>query len=605
MRKSIPFSATVINDGFWKFKQDLNKNTTVRAVCHRFSDTHRFDALNCRWKEEGSYQATIAWDSDIAKWIEGVAYILKQNEAPELEELADTAIENIVSNADEHGYFNSYYLAACPQERFTRREDHELYCAGHLIEAAVAYYDATGKDIFLKAMCKYADYIEKVFKIDRSASFVTPGHPELELALVRLYDATGEKRYLELSKYFIDLHGTTDQDSDLYDFSELSYNMDEIPLRDRTDVKGHCVRALYLLSGAIDIAIRYNDTDLKDACRRCFHYIINKQMYITGSVGSTHMGEAFSIDYDLPSRTAYTETCAAISLALYAERMQNLEADSIYADIVERAVYNGVLSGISMDGKSFFYENPLEIDPKFNHVNTSTKTKERFPITERVEVFECSCCPPNLVRFIASIADFIYTCSKEALFINQYMACETNYEATHILMKTSYPADSTVHIQCNTDKAQVALRIPGWCQSFRLNCAYEMKDGYAYISAEDAKAVNLTLDMPITAVAANRNVHDTAGRVAIMRGPVVYCIEGVDNGENLKCVSIDTKAGYELSNSEFLLPSIKATGYLPKASEALYAPAEDVCETIPLKLIPYYAFANRGTSEMQVWILKA
>lgn len=605
MRKAIPFSATVINDGFWKSKQDLNKNTTVRAVYHRFADTYRFDALNCQWKKEGNYHAHIFWDSDIAKWIEGAAYILKQNGDPELEALTDAAIESIVCNADEHGYFNSYYLADCPQERFTLRGDHELYCAGHLIEAAVAYYDATGKDSLLKAMCRYADYIEKVFKIEHSAAFETPGHPELELALVRLYDVTGEKRYLELSKYFIDLHGTVDQEKDLYDFSELPYNMDEMPLRERTDVKGHCVRALYLLSGAVDIAIRYDDTELKEACRRCFDYIISKQMYITGSVGSTYLGEAFTLDYNLPSRTSYTETCAAISLAFYGERMQNLEVSSSYADTVERAIYNGVLSGISMDGKSFFYENPLEIDPKFNHVNTSTKTKEHFPITERVEVFECSCCPPNLVRFIASIADCIYTYSEDALFINQYMACETVYESTHVSMKTNYPADGTVHIQCSTDKAQVALRIPGWCRNFSLTCAYKMKNGYAYISAEDAKAVNLTLDMPITAVAANRNVHDTAGRVAIMRGPVVYCIEGVDNGENLKCVSIDTKAGYELSDSEFLLPSIKATGYLPKASEALYAPAEDACETIPLKLIPYYAFANRGTSEMQVWILKA
>ena len=605
MTKSIPFSATVINDGFWKTKQDLNKNVTVHAVYQRFAETHRFDALNCNWAKKGLYKAHYFWDSDIAKWIEGVAYILKQTEAPELETLADAAISSILQNADENGYFNSYYLAACPEAKFTVRKNHELYCAGHLIEAAVAYYNATGKDDSLKAMCRYADYIEKVFKIEHSATFSTPGHPELELALVKLADATGEKRYLELSKYFIDIHGTVDNNCDLYDFSELPYNMDEMPLRERTDVKGHCVRALYLLSGAIDIALRYQDQSLADACCRCFDYIVSKQMYITGSVGSTYMGEAFTVDYDLPSRTAYTETCAAISLALYAERMQNLEVNSAYADVVERAIYNGVLSGMSMDGRSFFYENPLEIDPKFNDINNSTKTKERLPITERVKVFECSCCPPNLVRFIASLADCIYTYCDDVLLINQYMSCETDYEKTHVVQKTAYPENGTICIQCQTDRAQVALRIPGWCRNFELNRAYELKNGYAYISAEDAKAVTLTLYMPVTAVAANRNVHDAAGRVAIMRGPVVYCIEGIDNGENLKCVSIDTKAGYQLSGKEFLLPAIKATGYLPKASDALYAPADDELETIPLKLIPYYAFANRGTSEMQVWILKA
>lgn len=603
--KSIPFSNTVINDGFWKVKQDMNKTVTTRAVYDRFAETHRFDALRCKWKEEGQYEGHIFWDSDIAKWLEGVAYILHQNEDPELEAIADATIDTIVRNADEHGYFNSYYLAACPEKRFTVRNNHELYCAGHLMEAAVAYYNATGKDALLKTMCKYADYIEQVFKVEHTAAFETPGHPELELALVRLYDATGEKRYLELSKYFIDIHGSTDNTEHLYETVTYPYNQDEMLLKDRTTPKGHCVRALYLLSGAIDIAIRYHDTELADACRRCFESIVNKQMYITGSVGSSHIGEAFTIDYDLPARTAYTETCAAISLAFFCSRMQNLEVNSAYADTVERALYNGILSGISMDGKSFFYENPLEIDPDFNNVNSSTQAKQRFPITERVEVFSCSCCPPNVVRVLASVAGYLYTDADDTLLVNQYMSSETTYEHTHITQQTAYPADGVIRIRCTTDKKYVALRIPGWCRSFQLSCSYELKNGYAYVCAADAQDLLLTLDMSVTAVAANRRVHDAAGRVAIMRGPVVYCIEGVDNGKDLKCVSIDTKAGYRLLPADFLLPSIGATGYVPKASDALYAPADDACDQIQLKLIPYYAFANRGTTEMQVWILKA
>lgn len=603
--KSIPFSCTDINDGFWKKRQEINKTVTVRAVYNRFAETHRFDALRCKWKEEGKYEAHIFWDSDVAKWLEGVSYILKQNEDKELEAIADEMIDNIVRNADEHGYFNSYYLAACPEKRFTERNDHELYCAGHLMEAAVAYQDATGKDALLKAMCRYADYIEQVFKVEHSAAFRTPGHPELELALVKLYEATGEKRYLELSKYFIDIHGTVDNTGDLYDFSEYPYNQDEMPLRARTEPKGHAVRALYLYCGAIDVAVRYGDKELADACRRLFDRIADKQMYITGSVGSTHIGEAFTVDYDLPPRTAYAETCAAISLALFARRMQELEVNSRYGDVVERAMYNGILSGVSMDGKKFFYENPLEIDPEFNDVNNSTKAKERYAITERVEVFECSCCPPNLLRFIASAAGLLYTYSEDTLFVDQYMASETEYEGTHIVQKTDYPADGMIHISCTTDRKRVALRIPGWCREFKLNRAYEMQNGYAYISAEDAQNIQLTLDMPVTAIAANRHVHHTAGRVAIMRGPVVYCAEGVDNTEDLKCAYIDTKAGYQLLEGDFMLPSVGAAGYIPKAAEELYAPAEDEREKIELKLIPYFAFANRGTTEMQVWLLKA
>lgn len=603
--KSIPFSYTTLNDGFWKVKQDMNKNTTVHSVYNRFSDTHRFDALRCKWKEEGRYKSHIFWDSDIAKWLEGVAYILKQNEDKELEAIADATIDTIVQNADEHGYFNSYYLATCPEKRFTVRNNHELYCAGHLMEAAIAYYDATGKDALLKTMCKYADYIEQVFKIDHAAGFETPGHPELELALVKLYDATGEQRYLELSKYFIDIHGSTDNTEYLYDTAAYPYNQDEMLLRDRTAPAGHCVRALYLLSGAIDIAVRCNDAALAAACKRCFDTIVNKQMYITGSVGSTYIGEAFTIDYDLPARTAYAETCAAISLAFFCNRMLQWDVNSAYADTVERALYNGILSGISMDGKSFFYENPLEIDPDFNNVNPSTRIKERFPITQRVEVFGCSCCPPNVIRLLASVADYLYTYSGDTLFVNQYMASDTKFENTRITQKTAYPTEGVIRVCCDTDKTCVALRIPGWCRKFTLNCSYEMKNGYAYVSAADAKDIVLTLDMSVTAIAANRRVHDAAGRVAIMRGPVVYCIEGVDNGKDLKCVSIDTKAGYELLPADFLLPSIGATGYVPKASDTLYAPADDDYDQIHLKLIPYYAFANRGTTDMQVWILKA
>ena len=605
MTKSVPFSSVRITNGFWKSKQDLIRNTTVQAVYDRFKETHRFDALKCQWQEGDPDMPHIFWDSDVAKWMEGVAYLLHYQRDEKLEALIDEAVDQIVRNSDEHGYFNSHFLVTDQEMRFKQRDWHELYCAGHLMEGAIAYRDATGKDAFLKAMCRYADYIEQVFKIEKSAAYETPGHPELELALVKLYRATGEKRYLELSKHFIDRHGQPDSDRSLGpEWAMADYNQDSIPLRQRTTADGHCVRAQYLFSAMADIGMEYSDGELLEACRKIFSNIVDRRMYIIGSTGSSHMGESFTVDYHLPNRTAYAETCAAISLAMFAARMQNLEPKAIYADTVERAIYNGILSGISMDGKAFFYENPLEIDPKFNDVQRSTHYRERLPITERLEVFGCSCCPPNVVRFIPSVSGMMYSENEDTLFVHHYAASQGKFGDTVITQVTDYPADGTITIHCSTGKKQLALRIPGWCRSFALSHPYTLKDGYAYIGLTGEAEVRLTLDMPVTAVVANRQVHDCAGRVAVTRGPLVYCIEGVDNGDDLKAVAIDPKGEFSLSDREFLLPSITTTGYRPAAFEALYAPAGDDYEPIPLRLIPYYAFANRGTTEMHVWILR-
>ena len=558
----------------------------------------------CRWKEEGKYEAHIFWDSDVAKWIEGVAYLLVHQGNSALEEIVDGVVEEFIQNQDEDGYFNSYYLVTRQDERFQNRTDHELYCAGHWMEAAVAYYRATGKDRFLKAVCRYADYIERVFKLERSAGFTTPGHPEVELALVKLYEVTNEKRYLDLSKFFIDKHGLHENDEKRYDFANELYNQDDMPLRDRSTAEGHSVRALYLLCGMVDIADRYADTALADACRRCFYNIVNKRMYITGGVGSTHLGEAFTIDYDLPNRTAYAETCAAISLTMFAGRMQKLEPNAIYGDTVERALYNGVLSGISMDGKSFFYENPLEIVPKFNNVNSSTTLKEHFPITQRVEVFDCSCCPPNIVRMIASVGDYLYTYDTDTLYIHQYIDSDADSAGMQIVQRTDYPSDGMVRIHCNIGQKTLALRIPSWCQKFTLNRPYELRNGFAYITVEDEEEITLHLEMPVVAMEANRQVQDDAGKLAVTRGPIVYCIEGVDNGEDLASVRLTADAVYELDEADFLLPSLRTKAYRPTKSEALYRPAAENDEEISLTLIPYFSFANRGETEMHVWILR-
>lgn len=605
--KKIIFSDIKISDGFWKIKQDMVKDTTLWAVYNQFFYTKRFEAFSCDWKEgKSDYYPHIFWDSDVAKWIEGAAYILKEKRDNKIEEIIDGVVDKIEKNRDENGYYNSHFLVVDKEQRFTIRDRHELYCAGHLIEAAIAYNEATGKDKFLKIMCKYADYIEKVFKIEKSAGFITPGHPELELALVKLYDATGEKRYLELSKYFIDEHGNNEKEKiePLTEWTEVLYNQDEVPLRDRTSAEGHCVRALYLFCAMADIAEKYNDSELFEACRRLFSDMANKKMYITGGVGSTRIGEAFSVPYYLPNRRAYTETCAAIAMAMFCERMQRLEIDSKYADMIERVIYNGFLSGISMDGKAFFYENPLEQDPKFNNVNPATKHKEGFAITERVEIFNCSCCPPNIVRFIPSIAGLMYNYDGDTVYVHQYMNSEAKSGEIKICQETNYPFDGRVKITFDVPQKKLAIRVPFWCKDFTLNCKYEMKNGYAYIDTDGRKEIEADFGMPTVFIKASKKVHENAGRVAVMRGPVVYCAEGADNGEDLKCVAVDTKVEPKVGECEFILPTLYADAYREKESDKLYSEVGDDYEKFKLKLIPYFAFANRGESEMYVWLLR-
>ena len=601
---NIEFSDVKITGGYWKARQDINRSVTLKAVYDRFNETGRFEALKCDLRDGDTNIPHIFWDSDVAKWIEGASYILHSEKNDQAVEIIENAIDLIIKNSDENGYFNSHFLVAEKENRFRLRECHELYCAGHLIEAAVAYYELTGKDRFLNAVKKYADYIERAFKIDNTAAFITPGHPEIELALVRLYKATSEKRYIELAKYFIDKRGNCDEPGIYTDWANEYYSQDEIPVRERKTAEGHCVRALYLMCAAADIAYIYKDNDLKTACERFFDSIVNKRMYITGGVGSSNMGESFTIDYDLPNRTAYAETCAAISLAMFAERMLKFGADSRYSDIIERTMYNGIMSGISLDGKSFFYENPLEIDPDFNNINTSTKVKERFPITQRVEVFDCSCCPPNIMRFVASISGLIYGFDDNTVYINQYINSEGDVNGIKISQKTDYPNNGKITVRCNSNKKQIAFRIPCWCKSFNINKKYSIKNGYAYVDLDSEENIELELDMPVRIISANRRIHSDAGRIAVMRGPVVYCAEGIDNGADIKSIALPAESVFELAESEFLLPILKTEAYRPFESDSLYYEAVDDYEKIPLTLITYYAFANRGESEMQVWLLR-
>lgn len=618
----LPLRDVRITGGFWKEKQDTVSDVTLYAVRDRFRDTGRFDAFACDWKEGGEGKPHIFWDSDVAKWMEAVAYSLLTRPNEELEAELDDLVDCVKRNQRKDGYFNIYFMVVEPDARFTRRGDHELYCCGHLIEAAIAYDMATGKHDFLECMKRYADLVDQTFRVEQSAGFVTPGHPEIELALVKLYRYTHEQRYLKLAQFFVDMRGTGCEETPYPNWSNRRYVQEHAPLREQSTAEGHAVRASYLYAGMADVAYETGDEALFAACKRIFENIADKRMYITGATGSSPVGEAFTIDYDLPNETAYAETCSALALAWFADRMTALEPNGRYADIVELELYNAGISGISLDGKSFFYENPLSIDPKLRDRDVSVEEgRTRYPITTRKEVFDCSCCPPNIARFVASVQNFIYQVDAERkiLYINQYIESDVltklGGNTISIVQQTRYPANGKVNIQLFAqDMKRLALRIPGWCRKFTLTVNGELVEvtpvnGYAYLALDDDSPmydIELLFAVYPRLVAANPSVQENAGKAALMMGPVVYCLEGIENGVNLHGLSIDADAKFAPSfEPNFGLNTISAKGWrvVRPVGDALYYDYDQV-QLVPqtLYFTPYFAFANRGESEMTVWV---
>lgn len=613
--QSVSFNCVSIDGGFWQKRQELNAKTTLYAVYKRFQETGRFDALRCDWNEQKPYKPHIFWDSDVAKWIEAVAYSITHRPDPELERVADEAIEQIAAHQREDGYFNIWFTAVEPEQRWQRRTDHELYCAGHLMEAAVAYYYATHKDTLLRVVCRYADYIYRVFYQEHAAAFSTPGHEEIELALVKLFRCTREARYLELSQYFVDMRGTCDQDKH-YPWANPRYAQDHLPVRQQTTAEGHAVRATYLYSAMADLAYQCGDEELYAACVKLFENITERRMYITGGIGSSHKGEAFTIDYHLPNLSAYSESCAAIGLAMFARRLGRLRVDARYADTVERILYNNFLSSESLDGKAFFYENPLEIDPRLHHADASVGDgTTRYPITQRKEIFDCSCCPPNIARFLASLGDYLYNWGGDTVYVHQYINSTTVFDLEDrdavLVQRTNYPIEGEVQIKATgLSGRQLAVRIPGWCQNWRIEqngqpAQCTVQSGYAYLPVgSHEETFTLWFDLTPQLIEANPAVQEDAGRVAVQRGPVVYCLEGVDNGEGLRDIALPRDVTFTEEPDETTgLPALIAEGTRRSWGDAgLYRPLGTQPSPQRLRFIPYFAFANRGESEMLVWV---
>ncbi len=592
--KLIPHSQVNLKGGFFYDKQELNRKTTINAVYDRFSETGRIGSFKLGYPDTDPIRPHFFWDSDVAKWMEGAAYILQHTPTPELEAKIDEIVDDIEKNQCEDGYFNIFFTVVQPENRWTNRDWHELYCAGHLMEAAVAYAEATGKTKFLTCMERYADCIARVFMEEHSANFHTPGHEEIELALVKMYRHTGKKKYLDLAAYFINTRGTVKEDD------RKNYNQSHLPVREQDSVEGHAVRAMYLYTGMAYLARETGDESLIEACKKLWKDATERKMYVTGGLGSTYIGEAFTTPFDLPPDQAYTETCAGIALCFFANGMLALDHNAGYADVIERALYNGVTSGLSTDGTQFFYENPLEINLSERFV--SEWGARRFPAHRRVACFACSCCPPNINRLLASLGGYVYGREGDTLYINQFAASDMTDGDMTASVETAYPNDGTVTVTAK-GAAKLAIRIPAWCDSFTVNKSYTMQNGYAVVE-NDGTPVIVTFDLTPRKVWADPRVFRAAEQAAVMKGPIVYCAEGVDNGEGelYHYILPDDFDATEEQSAEYGLPTLTVPCVKRVNDDgSLYRNTAPKTEKATLRLIPYNAFANRAETDMRVW----
>ncbi|HEX3038039.1 MAG TPA: beta-L-arabinofuranosidase domain-containing protein [Oscillospiraceae bacterium] len=588
--------------------------------------------------EKGKFYGFVFQDSDVAKWLEGVSYSLMNNPDEKLEALADETIDIIEKAQQPDGYLDTYFIIKEPTKRWTNlHQCHELYCAGHMIEAAVAYYQATGKTKLLNIVCRLADHIDTVFGPEPQKLKGYPGHQEIELALVKLYKVTHNMRYLNLSKYFIEQRGKSpyyfdeewkERGKTCYEkpgnpdspSKSKEYNQTHLPVKEQDKAVGHAVRAVYMYTAMADLAAETGDKELLEACRKLWDNIENTQMYITGGIGSTNIGEAFTFDYNLPNDTVYAETCASIGLIFFANRMLHLEANSKYADVMEKALYNNAIASMAMDGKHFFYVNPLEVWPE-----ACEKDPTKFHVKPvRQSWFGCACCPPNLVRLIESLRSYIYTYNDNCIYVNLFIGSTAHFAMKNseiaLTQETDYPWNGVVHyelISAEPTEFALALRFPGWCQSAKvkvngkeIDIKSHIVNGYIIINRiwQGKENVTLELDMPVQMIAANPKVRADAGKVAIQRGPLVYCIEESDNGSNLSAVSLSKNSSLTASYDENLLGGmVVIEGNAMRTDEdnwgsQLYKPFECSEKETTIKAIPYYAWGNRGKGEMLTWV---
>ena len=584
MIKQIDFSHVKINDNFWSPRLSKHVSATLPVCIDQIENqTGRIRNFENAAKGEGEHSGIFFDDSDVYKALEGMAYSLINNPDSELEKKADEWIDKFAAAQQPDGYINTFYTLTGLDKRWTNMDKHEMYCAGHMIEAGVAYYQATGKRKLLDVCIRMTDHMMSQFGPGKR--HWVPGHEEIELALVKLYQTTQEQKYLDFAYWLLEErghgHGTMGDEGKW----NPVYYQDIVPVRQLTDISGHAVRCMYLYCGMADVAALKNDTGYIAAMDRLWDDVVHRNMYITGGIGSSHDNEGFTEDYDLPNLDAYCETCASVGMVLWNQRMNQLTGDSKYIDVLERSLYNGALAGISLGGDRFFYVNPLE--SKGDH--------------HRQEWYGCACCPSQLSRFLPSIGNYIYASSDDALWVNLYIGNtgQIRIGETDILLtqETDYPWDGSVKLTISTSlplEKEIRLRIPNWCKTYdlsingkRINVSEE-KD-YAVIKDwKSQDVIALDMDMPVEIVAADPHVKENFGKRAIQRGPLVYCMEEIDNPVYFDQIQLSPSTTFQTAFASDILNGIKTIKTNGRAQSATF--------------IPYYAWDNRKAGKMRVWI---
>ena len=638
---SLDLKKVSIHDSFWSKHVDLVRNAIIpyqwEAMNDRIPDAESSHCLEnfkiAAGRAKGDFYGAVFQDTDVAKWLEAVGFSLACYPDEVLEKTADEVIDLIADAQCEDGYINTYFTIKEPDKRWTDLcEGHELYTAGHLMEAAVAYYEGTGKRKFLDCMCKFADLICDTFGTEEGKIHGYPGHEEVEIGLIKLARVTGNKKYMDQAKYFVDARGVGEN----YFMKEMSrpdykmifpefadytpaYSQSHKPVREQTTAEGHAVRAVYLYCAMADLAEAYQDEGLLKACKTLWNNIVEKRMYLTGGIGSSGHLERFTVDYDLPNEYNYSESCASIGLALFGLRMAQITGESQYMDVAERALYNTVLAGIALDGKSFFYVNPLEVWPPACMEGTSKKHVK--PI--RQKWFGVACCPPNIARTLASLGQYVYSQrpEKRELYVNLFVSNETeldwNEDKISVKLQTEFPWVSTYSLEVKNVPAggmNLMLRVPDYAQDYQVKADgklyeenKEPEKGYRRVHVEKDTKIEVSFAAPAKFVYANPQVRADSGKAAIVRGPLVYCLEEIDNSQNLPAIFVDTDESLKEEKSDLFggIVIVKAKGKKiveASVSDSLYSGEKPQLEDVELTAIPYPYWNNRGEGEMLVWM---
>lgn len=617
----VPLTAVTIDDSFWSKQFQLVSNVVLPYMWEILNDrVENAEKSHCIENfriaadlSTDDFYGVVFVDSDLYKWIEAVSYCLSVEKNPQLEAVCDQAIDLIGKAQQPDGYLNTYFTIVAPQQRWTNlMEGHELYCAGHLIEAGVAYFQATGKHQLLNIARRFADLIDQTFGKGKKRGY--PGHPEVELALIRLYEATGEACYLSLAAYFVNERGTGEnlfveeckKEGHAFIFPDMAhfaadYFQSHLPVRQQEAAAGHAVRAMYLYSAMADLARLTNDGELTAACEKLFDNTVTRQMYVTGGVGSARLGERFSVDFDLPSDSAYAETCASIGLMFFSARMWLLNQKKSCYDVWEQALYNTVLSGMGRDGQHFFYVNPLEVVPQ----NVSKNPMLSHVKSQRQKWFGVACCPPNLARILSSMRGYIYALDNKRLYILSHIG--SSFETGGLYVKLARKGDDYT-LTIDGAPIEIRLRLP---ENSALDGDLYAVDADGYFTIRHAggrQQYSYSLKPLIRVLRAHPFVSALGGKLCVQRGLTTYCVEGTDNAVPLSRLRLPEAAAFTEEKAEWLdedMPVLKAQGYSASAEnwdKTLYGDQSSVSAPVEITFIPYSQWGNRGENEMRVWL---